>query len=154
MNNYHPEMRSPRVNTFQDNHRHRYRNSTDRIREQLYYDWYGPDIAIAEIASSQPSVKTVTQVLDDVMIFLDKDDNALLRTIVDKWEEIVSPDIRYNASPRRIINNTLLIEVHNASWRYHLEMNFKLEIQRLIQEISKNRIKTIRFITGGKTRRR
>ena len=108
---------------------------------------------MAEIEARQPSGKKVGEILNDILVTLDKDENILLREIIDNWGKIVSPDILHQASPGRIQNKVLYIEVYNSPWRSHLERNFKSEIRKLVQRFSKGRIEEIRFVSGGKTRR-
>ena len=140
--------------SFQAKKNRRYRNNSDKVCERLYNDWYGPEMAMAEIESRQSPSQNMAHLVNEVLISLDRDDFTLLRKIVDKWKDIVGPDIRYHASPRRIKDKILFIEVHNTSWRFHLEMNFKSEILKLIQEVSNDHIIELRFVTGGKTKRR
>ncbi len=120
--------------------------------EQVFRDWYGQEMGSLEIESYQKRGKKLEKVLDNVLGDLDHGDQILFRKIIDEWPNLVSPEISHVSSPRKIYNNILCIEVYDAPWRYSLERNFKSEIQKLIQNLSNQRIKTIRFVPGGKTR--
>ncbi len=120
--------------------------------EQVLNDWYGDKRGMLEIEIQQQREKKLEEVLDDVMKSIDKDDNVLMRKILDQWEHIVDKAIYHNSTPRKIYNKILYIEVFDAAWRFNLERNFKMEILELIQRISKLRITGIRFIPVGKTR--
>ena len=141
-----------RTDSARNTHYTRKRSTTDKQCEEAYKDWYGTEIAVLEIESLQHSMRKIADVMNDVLTSLDKNDNILLREIVDRWEELVGRDIQHHARPRRIKDKVLFIEVYETAWRFHLERNLKPEIRKLICSASGGRITTIRFITGGKTR--
>jgi hypothetical protein len=134
-------------------HNFRRRNYKDYSSEQLLRDWYGEELAKLEIESQQLPTKKLEVVLDNVLEYLDKEDNTLLRRIIDHWESMVGSEIKHNAMPRRIQNGTLFVEVTNAAWRFQLERNFKPEILALMQKFTNDRVKRVKFVPGGKTRR-
>lgn len=131
----------------------RRRSKVEKALEEAYRDWYGSELAHLEVEFHQKPPQQVGDVMQEVMNGLDQDNHILLRKIIGEWEEIVSPEIRFHAMPRRIQKATLFIEVYDSTWRYYLEINFKTEIQKIVQKASEQKIKEIRFIPGGKTRR-
>ena len=139
---------------FQGGYCRRRRSVSDRIQEELFVEWFGEDRAMLELESRQQPSRNIAGIVSELLISLDKDDDILLRELVDTWRELVGPEIQRHASPRQIKNGFLFIEVYEAPWRFHLEINLKPEIERIIQRVSNNRIKGIKFVTGGKTRYR
>ena len=128
--------------------RKRHRNSY----EQVFKDWYGDELGGLEIESYQTREQKLDTVLDDVLSYLDKDDQVLLRKILDEWPTLIGDEIGHFTSPRKIYNKVLYIEVYDTAWLFNLERNLKPEIQKLIQKITNHKIVGIRFIPGGKTK--
>lgn len=116
-------------------------------------DWYGEKRAALEIESSQPPASQLNELLDTVVYAMDREHFLLLRRIVDRWQNLVGPVVCHSALPRKIIGNVLYIEVIDSAWLFHLERNFKADIQKAVRSLTKDRVEEIRFVPGGRSKR-
>ena len=56
----------------------RKRSHPEKLLQQMYEDWYGRDRAMFEIESLQKPGKKIGDVIDDLLISLDKGDNVFI----------------------------------------------------------------------------
>ncbi len=116
-------------------------------------EWFGDDMTSCELKWLPRRDRGIAEVMDEVLDSLDKDENILLRKIVDRWNELFAHEICSHSAPRMIRGKKLYIEVVDPSWMFHMENNLKLEIQTIIQQVTNNKVNSIRFVPGGRTRR-
>lgn len=148
-----PKKVSGKAQSAQIGWRQQKRSKLQWICENALTDWYGHrESAILELEAQEKSPKSLKKLMGEVIGKLDSDQRVLLREIIDQWDSLVGPEICFQARPQRIYKEILFIEVNNPTWKYSLEINFKDEIQQLVRQASKNRIKAIKFISGGKTK--
>ena len=133
-------------------HHYRRRTKDERIRQQLLYDLYGHEMGHLENETSQPKSNSIQFLMNGVLDSLDRGDKVLLRKLVDKWGDIVGPELQPHAAPRYIKNQILYVEVNHASWLFQIERFLKNEIESLVRTHSDSRINSVRFIPGGRTR--
>ena len=131
----------------------RRRSFGERQKEALLSAWFGEEFSGLEIEAGQKRAQRLGTIIDGVLADLDRHDHYLLRKIIDQWGEIVGPQIRHYASPRRLDRGILYVEVSSSAWRFKLEREFRPEIEKLVQRFTDQRVKSIRFIATGRTRR-
>jgi predicted nucleic acid-binding Zn ribbon protein len=65
--------------------------------------------------------------------------------IITSWETIVGKKIAGVASPRKVVNGVLFVEVKNGSWRTELSMRKQEILEKIHHHIGKKILQDIRF---------
>jgi hypothetical protein len=125
-----------------------------RARESTIEDWYGEEMGSLEAEAKQPAVRDLASLVDDIRSDMEQDDLVLLRTIIERWPELVDAKTAAQAVPRRIEGQVLHVEVFNAAFRYHIQsFGVKQRLAEAVKELSGGRVNDVRLVVGGATMR-
>ena len=144
-----PDWLTPRDNTRRGHHRRR-RSGAEERREQALRDWYGNDMAAAEVEANQGREQNVASVVNGLLTSWNMADRIVLRELVDRWSEVVGAAFARHTQPSTLRNRVLEIEVYNSVIRFQLE-GAKKELLRKAKEVAGEEVQGIRFIAGGRS---
>ncbi len=133
-------------------HHWRHRSKSDRIAEEMLQAWYGEDDGLLETEAHQPAARALSDLVDSTIDQLDRGYAGFLRRLVEQWPDLVTPAIANVATPQTVQNDTLLIAVSSAPWMMQMRVH-EPQIRAIVQQFSKGKIRNIRFVAAGKTRR-
>lgn len=134
----------------QRSHFGRQPSGRERGREDVVRDWYGDQLADAEIAARQAPAVCVKDGVEEVLKRLGLFRNLLLEDLRAQWESLVGKDIARRATPVAIYGSRLDIEVFESSWLYILDSMHKKAILAKVGAETDGKISEIRFVAGGR----
>ena len=77
--------------------------------ERVIKDWYGDDVGGREIESHQGDPQLLGNMIDGLMKEWNMDDRIVLRTLMDKWGEIIGTEFQRFTQPSILENKVLVL---------------------------------------------
>jgi len=121
--------------------------------EGLVRDWYGSDLADAEIAARRSPAVRAGDIIDAVIERIGLARDLHLYRLQQRWKEIVGPAVAAQTMPVKIdARGVLVIEVANPVWLYNLKTFQQKELLQAVRAKSDADVSDVRFVPGGRRR--
>jgi hypothetical protein len=129
----------------------RRRSRTENRRETAMIDFYGADAAL-EIESHQRREQRIDKLLGEVLHDLNVGDKLMVRTLVERWNDIVGAEFARHTAPCSINHRILHVEVSHPAVHHRLQP-FTDEILRRVQHViaSDTDITQVKLVAAGRT---
>jgi hypothetical protein len=129
----------------------RRRSRTENRREAAMGDFFGSDAAL-EIEAHQRREQRIDALIGDVMSDLNMGDKLLVRTLLERWNDIVGAEFARHTAPCSIEYRTLHVEVSHPAVHHRLQP-FTDEILRRVQHIigSNTDVTQVKLVAAGRT---
>ena len=122
----------------------------ERLRERVLTDWYGPDLAPAEIAAHRSAPRLFGEILDEAMGAIGLADARLLDHVRTLWPSLVGPDVARRTTPCFLRSHVLSVSVSNPTWLYVLEREHRKGIEARLFEATQGAVRALRFVPPGR----
>ena len=132
------------------NHVYRCRSREELANESLMKAWFGNEMGQLEIEHLQSRERPIGEVMDSLFQSWNQEDRVELRQIIEKWEDIIGAEYARSTRPRRILNQTLEVEVFNQAVRFKLNMVKPMLVKQILERVNSS-INNVTFITGGQS---
>jgi hypothetical protein len=123
----------------------------ERRREQTLAEWYGAELASAEIGLHRAEPRLVGDLMDAALRRLRHGDDCGLERVRELWPALVGPDIARRAVPVTLRDRVLTVEVANSTWRYVLEREHRQRLRDRLAEATAGAVAEICFVPPGRT---
>ena len=118
---------------------------TPQQRARIIAEWRG----LPDPAPAPERLTTAARVLDKVMATLGLEERLRAEEVLGVWQEMVGDFISAHASPIRLQEGTLFVQVLQPTMHYELDRVWKPRILEKLQiRFGKKRVRAVRFCLG------
>jgi predicted nucleic acid-binding Zn ribbon protein len=128
----------------------RWPTSTEKRREATMAEWYGEDLAVAEIACRRSSARPLAEILDETLRQIGLGDACILDRVRGLWPSLVGADVARQSRPLAFRDRVLTVEVVSASWLYVLEREHREHIRDRLREATADAVMELRLVPPGR----
>jgi len=135
-------------------HAWRFPSRRERRRQQVMLDWFGLDRGKVEIMARRSPAVSMQNSLDALMCELGQSREVWLEKVRDNWPELVGSEIARRTEPVALKQDCLEIEVNHSTWLYELRTRLSEKLTRRLNEFTEGRVNNLRFLPGGRRRKK
>jgi hypothetical protein len=132
-------------------HVYRQRTRMERGMESVMRDFFGAH-APGEIEQHQGNAQEMKPIINDLLSEWRGDDSVALRTLVERWHEVIGVVYKKHTRPGLLENGVLHIEVFHAALLANLK-HMEAEILEKVQALVGDEVTAIRVVPGGRSSR-